>query len=539
MAVKIQINEQSLEVDEALTLFDCADRAGIKVPSSCNRKGICGECLVQVTEGVELLSEPTDPEKHLTEGFRLSCQCSLNGQSGELRCHTLRRGNMRIVRGVDKAHVVEHKLDPAVTRDGGNIMLDGDVVDTSTGPIHGLAIDIGTTTVVMNLVNLESGEIVATTAFENPQMFGGSDIMSRICYDRDRGQNLLQRALHAYLAHAINDLPCDPQTIYEMVIVGNTTMRDLFFGLDVWSIGQKPYRSIVENAYREGKRASTTMTSLAEMMGIPIHPLAKISSLPLVSGHVGADAAAVLLAVGMAQQDKTVVVMDIGTNTELFVGHKGKLFAASCPAGPAFEGGGITFGMPALPGAIERVQLDHNGGITLQTIQRKAPIGICGSGLVDLLGEMRRTGKMILTGRFAPGVPQPFVLDQKSRVSFQESDVSRLAQAKAANVAALKIVMNAYGVGFDEIDKLYLAGGFARHLNLAAARGIGLIPNLPDEKIVQIGNAAIEGATMALKSASLREQLEELVKTITHVELEEDPEFFEYFVQGCMLEPFE
>ncbi len=537
MSIEVQLNDQKISIGSGKTLFQCADKVEIKIPSSCKRRGICGECLTQVTEGNELLEPPNEAEKHLTEGFRLACQAKIVAESGHIRCHTLRRGRMKIVKtSAEDLRDVTGYFDPAVTRSGDDVLMDGDVIESNKDPIHGIAMDIGTTTIVMNVVNLETGETVHTTAFENPQAFGGSDIMTRICYERDHGANILQRALHAYLEHAISELPVPATSIYEMLIVGNTTMRDMFFGLDVWPIGQKPYRSLVEESYRNGKRASTTMTSISEMMGLTINPQARVLSLPLVSGHVGADAAAVLVAIDMAHMEETVLVMDIGTNTELFVGNKDKILAASCPAGPAFEGGGITFGMPALAGAVERVKINDDGSLTIKTIEGKPPIGICGSGLIDIMGELVRTGKMNVTGRFDDTVGKPMMLDAKSQVSFAESDVSKLAQAKAANVAALQIVMKNYGITYDQVDKLYLAGGFAQHLDLDAAKRIGLIPNFPNEKIVRIGNAAVEGATMALRSVRLREEIEALVKTIKHIELEEDPEFFEYFVTGCLFD---
>src|SRR5439155_591250 len=233
------------------------------------------------------------------------------------------------------------KLDPAVTRHGDRILLDGEEIDRSAGPIHGLAMDLGTTTIVLRLLNLETGEVVADSSFENPQRFGGSDVMSRIHYDTEDGTKLLQRTLAGYLTHAIEEFPVEPRTIYELVVAGNSTMRDLFFRLNVYPIGQSPYQSITEQEMATGKRATTSLTESAKRLLLPLHPKARVYGLPIISGHIGADAAACMLAVDIGSEERMIAEMDIGTNTELILGNKHRILAASCPAGPAFEGGKI------------------------------------------------------------------------------------------------------------------------------------------------------------------------------------------------------
>jgi uncharacterized 2Fe-2S/4Fe-4S cluster protein (DUF4445 family) len=341
-----------------------------------------------------------------------------------------------------------------------------------------------------------------------------------------------------YLAHAIEELPVDPLTIYDVVLVGNSTMRDLFFRQSVYSIGQNPYRSITEIEMADGKRTTTSLTTTGRRSLLPIHPNARVYGLPVISGHVGADAAACLLAVDLAHEDRVVAIMDIGTNTELLLGNRHRILAASCPAGPAFEGGAIACGMPGLDGAIEDVAIDDEGRFHLGVIGGGAPEGICGSGLVDLLSELLRTGRMNAMGRFDDGVERVAV-DPEHGVYFLERDVNELAQAKGANVAGLQVVFSEYGIRLDEVSVFYLAGGFGRHLRRSAAKRIGLIPNLPDDKIVQIGNAALEGATIALVSRSRRDEIEALVRTIEHCRLEAHPGFFDFFVDGCQFRPVE
>jgi len=540
MAVNVSINGCVATALEGESLFDLAERVSVRVPTSCRKLGKCKECIVEVLDGMQSLSAPTLFERHLSGNFRLSCQSQVLRNDGDVRCHTMRRGQMRIERhslGLPLSNAAIPR-DPAVTREGDRILLDGVEIDRSTGRIHGLAMDLGTTTIVLRLIDLESGELVADASFENPQRFGGSDVMSRIQYDCDHPGKLLRRTLAGYLSHAIADFPVDPLSIYEMVVAGNSTMRDLFFRQSVYSIGQNPYRSITEIEMAEGRRESTSLTASARRSLLPIHPKARVYGLPIVSGHVGADAAACMLAVDLAQEERLIAIMDIGTNTELILGNRHRILAASCPAGPAFEGGAISSGMPALDGAIEDVEIGAEGGIRTRVIGDVPVEGICGSGLVALLGELLRTGQMNSMGRFTDDVAS-IELDASRGVFFNESDVNELAQAKGANVAGLHVVFSNYGLEFGDVDTFYLAGGFGRHLNVEAAQRIGLVPNLPASRIVQVGNASIEGASIALLSMAKRRELESLVKRVEHCRLETHPDFFDFFVEGCQFKPAE
>jgi uncharacterized 2Fe-2S/4Fe-4S cluster protein (DUF4445 family) len=230
--------------------------------------------------------------------------------------------------------------------------------------------------------------------------------------------------------------------------------------------------------------------------------------------------------------------MDIGTNTELILGNKDKILAASCPAGPAFEGGNISCGMPGLPGAIEKVKINADGTIKNKVIGNGIPEGICGSGLVDILCELLKNKRMNSLGRFEHDEHEIILYSEdESHVYVNESDINELAQAKGANVAGLHCIFNKYGIKFNDIDTFYLAGGFGRYLDIQSSKRIGLIPNIDDSKIFQIGNAAIEGASIALLSKSKREELENLIKKIVHCRLESDPSFFDYFVEGCQFNP--
>ncbi len=511
------INHEKAPVGAGLSLFDAAESIGIRVPTSCVKQGKCRECILEIESGEEFLSAREPEEEHLGETFRLACRTRLTG-NGSVRCHTMRRGAMRIVDDAAELPDLPILLDPVV----------------ASG--YGIAIDIGTTTIAMRLYDLANGHAVATQSFENPQRFGGSDVMARIHYDTNHKGRLLQRTLLGYLGHAIERFPVPAEAIHEVTVAANTTMRDLLFGIDVYSIGQKPYRSLTEHELLNGTRATTALSMRARRLKLPTNRDANVYGLPLVGSHVGADAAACLLATGIAERAEVSVLMDLGTNTELIMGNRDRIVAASCPAGPAFEGGGVRCGMPALDGAIERVRIDDDGAVTARIIGATTDAqGICGSGLVDLMSEVLRTGRMNAQGRFNGDGGGVKVHD--SGIVFTEADVNELAQAKGANVAGLRIVADVFGIALEDVDRFYLAGGFARHLDPQAAKRIGLIPTIPDEKIVRVGNAALEGAGRVLLSQTARRRLEEIVRRVEHIELETHDRFFEFFVEGCQFVP--
>jgi uncharacterized 2Fe-2S/4Fe-4S cluster protein (DUF4445 family) len=541
--IDLTVEGRKTAVEPGISLFESAERLNLPVTNSCQKQGICRECIVEVISGGDLLTKPTEHERHLRGGFRLACQAVIAAPSGKIAFRRLRRSDVRVLdagRGLPEIWE-DPPLDPAVRRDGAHVLLDGTpVARTAAGntaaPIYGIALDVGTTTVVARLVDLESGGIVATQSFENPQCFAGSDIMSRIAAAASDAERRLQRTLIAYVNQAIRRFPCDPGAIFEVVVAGNPTMRDLFFGLDVQSLGQSPYRSVAEMERESGVRDRTSLLEPARRLGLQVHPEARAYGLPIIGSHVGADTAACLLAINAPNEDRLVAIMDIGTNTEIVIGTRHRMLAASCPAGPAFEGGTIACGLPAFAGAIERVRLDESRAVRLDVIGGGDPQGICGSGLVDVLAELLRVDRMNRLGRLDA---ERFTLDRDADIYITEEDISRLAQAKAANAAGWMLSTRAYGVTYSKLECLFLAGGFANHLDTAAAARIGLIPPVPPERIQPVGNAAIEGATLALRSLALRREIETFVDAIEHFELETDSDFFDAFVEGCQFKPLE
>jgi uncharacterized 2Fe-2S/4Fe-4S cluster protein (DUF4445 family) len=516
------------------SLFDYADEVALAVPQSCGRSGRCRECVVEIRQGGEALSPRTEAEAYLPPDFRLACQALIESADQDVEFAIIRR----------RMHILEDagepitEVDPIVTVRDRDVLYDGTTLDRVHERVLGLAVDVGTTTVVFRLIDLTDGSVVSGGAFENPQRFGGSDVMSRITYERGQPgilRQALRRALNAGLKEVYREAGIDRHEVYEAMVVANSTMRDLFFDLDVKPIGQMPYKSVTELAMLAGEASSTWIVRRAHDLGLFMHPQGRVVGAPLIASHVGGDVAADLVATDFGAQPGSSMLVDIGTNTEIVVSDGERIVAASSPAGPAFEGGLLRFGMPGADGAIEAVHIEDDR-FSYQVIGDLEPEGICGSGLVDILAELRRMGWMAPTGRFADGQGEYAIAPAKG-ITFSRSDASQLAQAKASNASGQRILLRRLGLDAREVDRVFLAGGFANAIDIGNAIAIGFLAQVRPERVQRVGNAALRGATMLLLSRSRREVLSDLVRRIDHVELEREPDFFDLFVDGCMFHP--
>jgi uncharacterized 2Fe-2S/4Fe-4S cluster protein (DUF4445 family) len=509
-----------------------------EIAATCDGVGTCGECVVCVVSGADALAEPTIEEEAVSGitdeqhggTFRLACQAVVVDASQDIEVVTFRRNLKILTRG----HGLEEvELQPRVQRCGDEVSIGDTRFEIADGDVLGVALDLGTTTVVAELVDLETGSTRATASFENPQRFGGSNVINRITYDRDH-RGLLQRVLVGHLNGLLGEMPCRRDEILELVIAGNPTMRDLFFDLDVQPLGVSPFLSVTETEHADGGPVSTALDVSAVELGLEVHPAARVYGLPLVACHVGADAAAGMLVSGMWSSPNPVLFLDIGTNTEVLLGNRDRILAASSPAGPAFEGAGVAFGMPGMEGAIETVRLE-NGAARWRTIGDVSPTGICGSGLVDLLGELVRTRRINSFGRLRDGSGSMAVAPEHN-ITISDRDISEIAQAKGSNFAAQMILMKVFGIEAENIGALHLAGGFAEYLDVTQAQRIGMIAPVPYDQVVKLGNASLEGARALLCNEPLRRELEERVTRVEHVRLEQDPDFFHLFVEGMRFE---
>ncbi|MBT3533151.1 MAG: DUF4445 domain-containing protein, partial [Rhodospirillaceae bacterium] len=511
---------------------------------SCGRYGDCHECIVTVTKGAEALSPRTEFEAFLSENYRLACQADVIDGDAEVIFEPLIRAPRILESMVDKPIA----LSPSIVREGEEILRDGEVIDKYRGHIYGLAIDLGTTTVAANLFDLETGQSIAVASFENPQRFGGSDVMHRISYDGGAHKG----ELHKVIVNALNreiEVLCDKfgfkrREIYEIVVAGNSTMRDMFFKGDVQPIGQRPYKSPIEVACLAGEREGTALLVEARKLGLRAHPKCRVHGLPLIASHVGGDAAASLLALDLSPDDEEITMLvDMGTNTEIVLAGRGRLMVASCPAGPAFEGGLVRHGMASYDGAIEAVSEDSDtdgSGFHYQTIGGTTPVGLCGSGLIDVLAVLRRTGRMNEKGALAREKGQrhtEVVIASDPGITISGQDISHLAQAKAASTAGQRILMDRFGINVNDINCLSLAGGFASHVNVTNAIEIGLLAPIAENRVVKAGNTALQGAGEALLNQDRRRGLDQLVRRAEHVELESEANFFDIFVEACFFKP--
>jgi len=504
---------------------------GLRIPSSCGGAGSCHECIVEIVSGADALSPPAPEEGFLRPPHRLACQARVIDAEARIEVRPL----LRRPQILTESEPVPGPVAPAVTVEQGTVRLDGAPLGPAGGAVLGLALDLGTTTIVLELVDLQAGRILARSAFVNPQSFGGSDVMHRISYETTEHPGELRRVLMALLNDEIDRLPAAGQDIYEVAAVGNPTMRDLFFGIDVRPLGQRPFQSRTEQALRRGEALTTAIARQAREFGLHIQPRGRVWGGPLVGSHLGADIAAGLLVSGLAEAEGHRMLIDIGTNTEIIAGNRDRLVGASCPAGPAFEGAGLGCGMPGVEGAIERLAI-ADGRPRYRTIGGGEPEGVCGSGLIDLVAELLRHGVIDPLGRFRDG-GKAFTICSDPPLQITRQDLSDLAQAKAANYAGQQILMKGLGVRPAALERIDLAGGFAHYIDPANAMAIGLIPEVPLERVHKLGNAALAGARHLLLNSPARARLDRLVRRVEHIELEQDPEFFRIFTAGCQFRP--
>jgi len=408
----------------------------------------------------------------------------------------------------------------------------------------GAAIDVGTTKLAAYLVNLETGETVATGAVVNPQVTAGEDVMSRIAY---ADANLSGAGdLHARLLDGINGLLGDLRAqigapawqVVDAVAVGNTAMHHLLVGLPLRQLGRAPYVPAVTEAL-ELRGAD---------IGLELAPGALLYLPPNIAGFVGADHTAVLLAAGAAESARNVLFLDIGTNTEISVACGGQLWACSCASGPAFEGAHIRDGMRAAQGAIERVNyLDGTFGV--HTIGGGAPTGICGSGILDAVAAALEAGIVSKRGRLARAHPLvirsadepacvlvPAALTAHGRdIVLTRADVGEIQLAKAAIRAGIELMLTTAGIEADALDEVVVAGAFGTYLDVTSAVAVGMLPKLPKERYRQVGNAAGLGARQLLASRQRREMADDIARRIRYVELTTHPEFADTFARELTL----
>ena len=437
------------------------------------------------------------------------------------------------------------------------------------GTVYGLAVDLGSTTIAAHLCDLQTGEVVASSGVMNPQIRFGEDLMSRVSYSMMNAGGAtemtaaVREGMNALFTQVSTEAEIDKALIVDAVFVCNPVMHHLFLGIDPFELGQAPF-------------ALTTSDSLrlrADDLDLNIHPSARIYILPCIAGHVGADAAAVALSEAPDKSEDLVLVVDVGTNAEILLGNKEKVLACSSPTGPAFEGAQISSGQRAAPGAIERVEIDPVTKIPRfrvigsdiwsdqdgfdEAIAGSGVTGICGSGIIEMVAEMRLAG--IVDGPGLIGSPEQTgaancFLDGRTysflvydatenggpKITVTNRDIREIQMAKAALYSGARLLMDKFNV--DKVDRVVLAGAFGAHISPKHAMVLGMIPDAPLDKVTSAGNAAGTGARIALLNREARIEIETTVRAIHKIETALEPRFQEHFVNASAIpnsaEPF-
>ena len=592
LEVTYQPFDRTTRVPPGTTLFSAAHWIGLPIDSTCGGRGTCGKCKVRVLEGASEVS-PADHrllrKDEVENGWRLSCQARIYE---DITCEVpqLLRVPKAATMGLSRLVIIDPnvrkvyleltepdlhdqrsdvtRLREALTAEGHDMSASVPVLRTlpkalreagfkvtavlagehlvavepgdTTEECFGVAFDVGTTTLVGTLMNLRTGMAAAVRSTLNGQAPYGADVISRISHAMNGADSIeeLKTAVVATMNGILDELYGEagitPERTYEAVVVGNVTMLHLLLGIDPTPISMMPFTPAFMDA----------LSVPAREVGLRIHPAGYVQTLPAIGAYVGADIVSGVLATNIAREDKLRVFVDVGTNGEIVIGNSRRTLATAAPAGPAFEGSQIKCGMRATDGAIEGVQLGE--GVELQVIGGDvAPLGLCGSGLVDAVAQLLNVGLLDHSGRMrsAADVPDHPLADRLIEVEgvrafllaegvyLSQRDVRELQFAKGSIATGIKILMNILGVAAADLDEVYLGGSFGSYLNPESAKIIGLVPDVDVDKIVAVGNSAGEGAKIALLSYRERQVAFELPSRIEYIELSGRSDFNDAFVE--------
>jgi len=585
---------ERIEVDEGKNLFHSLVKQGYTVPSACGGVGTCGKCRVLFHEGVGL---PAESERvHLTEaeletGWRLSCiqhvdrdmvlaipEVEESTRAKELLTEVL---HISLDSGVKKTYLelprpgqedqrpdtirCQEELGEGqlnfpleVMRKAPDLLRKGDfkvtltreanhVVDVepgdTTGAQYGIAIDIGTTTLAGYLLSLDTGEELAVRSIMNPQRSFGDDVITRIAYACGRegnGLTELQKAVTSGVNTVIKRLcqatGVSSRHIYKATVAGNPTMIHLFLGIDPANIACSPFTPVL----RDGLKLS------ARELRLNVNPEGQVYILPAISGYVGADITAGILYTGIHKAEGIQLFVDAGTNAEIVLGNKSRLAALSTPAGPAFEGARIKYGINAVPGAVAHVFVTDRD-MRIETIGDGPPKGICGSGLIDIVGELCHLGLITDRGKFQGrsdlpiggrihqgerGQPQFLVTDGSKPIYLTQQDVRELQLAKGAIRSGVEVVLRELGVTLNEVEEVYLAGAFGNYVRGENVLRIGMLPEFSLKKIRPVGNTAGQGAKLCLLNQGKWKEIQELAEQVEYLELSYREDFSQVFIES-------
>jgi uncharacterized 2Fe-2S/4Fe-4S cluster protein (DUF4445 family) len=581
--------------EEPLTLLDAARQAGIRLRSECGGKGTCGKCRLKIISGKS--SPISSHEKQILgnaqikEGYRLACRTLVNQtvqvylppdslvekqvlqtegkyteflphpavqvQSAELTPPSFTDLRSDLKRLTDATRQFGLELQPEL----GFVQQCGVQLRRSEwrvnlihnheewlyafppGDLHplGLAVDVGSTKIACYLMGLEDGSTLAAQGEINPQIIYGEDIMSRLSAIQEQPgrardlQRLVIEGINEAASNMCRSQDRDIQEIADVCLVGNTAMHHFFLGLPSQPLAVSPYIPAT----------TSFLYPRAADLGLQVMPNARAYCPPPIAGFVGSDHLAFLLSAGFGKDPRIRLGIDIGTNTEIALQHDQRIVSVSTASGPAFEGAHIRFGMRAAPGAIEHVTMDKNGLPACQVIGQSTASGICGSGILDAIGELRRVGLLNSRGRLDKNHPaikideegKPFYElmpagDTQSSITLNQHDIDQLLLAKGAIRAGIEILLDYLKINAQQIEEVIIAGAFGSYMDPGQAIQIGLLPNIDQDKVHAVGNAAGAGARMMLVSIEMREQALALADIIEYLELTIYPDFPLFFARG-------
>ncbi len=591
---------REIRVSPNTCLLNAALDAGVQVDSVCGGKGVCGKCRGRILEGdpgaVSSAEKKFLDQKELKEGMVLLCRRNVSadlvvetamgeasgvfslgkgavaGMHMEVDPHCVKtrlelnpptltdqRSDLDRILSLLPDHV---KPDPGILKSLPHLLrksdyrvtaveVNGHLISVEEGgtekQCYGIAFDVGTTTVGGYLADLKAGAVLASVSSGNRQARYGADVISRITHTRNAPdvlshmKALVVETIEEIIGNLLATSGVDPQNVYLMSVVGNTVMSHFLLGISAENIASAPFVPVF----------SCLPALSVDVLGLrSLKPETRLFLLPNIAGYVGADTTGMILATNIHEGEQTRLAIDIGTNGEIVLASKGRLMACSTAAGPAFEGGSISQGMRAEPGAICAVRLD--GDVHLKTVGDQSPRGICGSGLVDAVSEMVRLGIISYRGRIEAPVDCPdrvprliknrirqhetgnrFLLFTKNQeIAVTQKDISELQLAKGAIRAGIEILMAARNLSAEDLDQVLLAGAFGSGLRPESLMGIGLLPNIPLDRVKTVGNAAGKGAVMALLSKREKALAATVAKACEHVELSAHKDFFEKFARA-------
>ena len=610
-------DKKNIEVNKGTTILEALEKVGININTPCGGKGVCGKCKVLVVEGITTASIEKEllSEGEIEKGFRFACQTKVfkdsiieipleirldfnNVFSSKLKgdTHHIKKSFSidsdlrKVFLDLEKPSLDDQRSDWERIKDGLSLkkienilnlkvpidilkkipdllrksdfkititLQNNEIIDIESGNTvknsYGIAFDIGTTTVAGYLVDLESGIELSAAAKTNPQVVYGDDVISRVGFAQQNKDGLLKlqkeivNTLNGIIKETAQRAKISSDNIYKMSIAGNTCMQHLLLGLNPSYIASSPYIPVIK------EDLSIKTKDIPKLI---LKPNTNIYMLPNISAYVGADIAAGILATCMWKKEKNILFLDLGTNGEIVLSARGKLWACSTAAGPAFEGARISSGMRAAEGAIDKVKMDHKS-FAYSVIKDDKVRGICGSGLIDLIAEMLRLGLINKSGRLTDRegcnaelgeeIRKRIIKGQKGNkfllvegketengdpVFLTQKDIREVQLAKAAIFAGIKILLKEVNILPEDIQEILLAGAFGNFIDKESARRIGLIPYLSLKKIKSVGNTAGRGAEIALLSEKMKKVCRDTAREVQYIELSSRSDFQDEFMDA-------